>query len=307
MLALVNTPKNTTPVELREVAEPQPAAHEAIVEVRAFSVNRGELALLAMRPEGWRPGQDIAGIVVQQAADGSGPAVGTRVVGLAEQEGWAQRVAVPTNRLAVLPENISFSQAATLPMAGHAVLHALRFGDFLLGKRVLITGASGGAGRFAVQLATLAGAEVTGVVGSSERGVGLRELGASDVVTQIEQAKGPFDLILESVGGTSLTAAVGLAAPHGTIVIFGNSSGEETPISLYHFFGHEGVRLQTFFSYAPDTTVSISSDLAHLITLLAAGKLTAPIGLENSWRDLAPALVALRDRQVQGKAIFRVD
>jgi len=80
MLALVNTPSAATPVELREVAEPEPGPDEAIVEVRAFSLNRGELALLAGRAEGWRPGQDIAGVVVQAAADGGGPKKGTRVV-----------------------------------------------------------------------------------------------------------------------------------------------------------------------------------------------------------------------------------
>jgi NADPH:quinone reductase len=73
MLALVNTPSAPIPVELREVAEPVPMPDEAIVEVHAFSLNRGELALLAGRPEGWRPGQDIAGVVVQPATDGSGP------------------------------------------------------------------------------------------------------------------------------------------------------------------------------------------------------------------------------------------
>jgi NADPH:quinone reductase len=306
MLAIVNTPGNETPIELREVAEPQAADHEALVEVRAFSLNRGELALLAMRPEGWRPGQDIAGIVVKRAADGSGPDVGTRVVGLAEQGGWAQRVALATDRLAVLPEQVSFTQAAALPMAGHAALRILRFGDMLLGKRMLITGAAGGVGRFAVQLAARAGAEVTGVVGRSERAEGLRELGASEVITQIEQAQGLFDVILESVGGASLTRALQLVAPHGTIVVFGNSSGEETPFSLFHCFGHEGVRLQTFFSYHPGTTTTLSADLTTLVTLVEAGKLTAPIGLETSWLELSPALTALRDRQIQGKAVFQV-
>ena len=80
MLALVKTPSAPIPVELREVAEPEPAADEAIVEVHAFSVNRGEVALLANRPEGWQPGQDIAGIIIQAAADGSGPKEGTRVM-----------------------------------------------------------------------------------------------------------------------------------------------------------------------------------------------------------------------------------
>ena len=306
MLAFVNTPKNEAPIELREVAEPQATDYEAVVEVHAFSLNRGELALLAMRPEGWLPGQDIAGVVMRRAADGSGPDAGTRVVGLAEQGGWAQQVALPTDRLTILPEQVSFAQAAALPMAGHAALRTLRLGGELLGKRVLVTGAAGGVGRFAVQLAALAGAEVTGVVSSPKRAEGLRELGASEVITQMEQAHGLFDVILESVGGASLAAALSVVAPHGTIVAFGNSSGEDTPFNLYHLFGHEGMRLQTFFSYNPGTTVAISNDLNTLVTFVAAGKLAAPIGLETSWHELTPALTALQGRQVQGKAVFHV-
>src|SRR4249920_320553 len=111
MLALVNTPLASIPVEIRDVAEPEPAPDEALVEVHAFSLNRGELALLAGRPEGWRPGQDVAGVVVQAAADGSGPGKGTRVVALVDGAGWAQRVAAPTARMAVLSDNVSFASA----------------------------------------------------------------------------------------------------------------------------------------------------------------------------------------------------
>jgi hypothetical protein len=100
MLALVNTPGGNAPVDLREVAEPQPALNEALVEVRAFSLNRGELRLFQVRPEGWRPGQDISGVVLRQAADGSGPAAGARVVALTDNAGWAERAAVPTHRMA---------------------------------------------------------------------------------------------------------------------------------------------------------------------------------------------------------------
>src|SRR6266478_10139088 len=104
MLALVATHNPDAPVEIREVAEPSASPHEAIVEVHAFSLNRGELRLLSTRPEGWRPGQDIAGVVVRQAADGSGPPAGTRVVCLADWEGWAERAAVPSHRMAALPD-----------------------------------------------------------------------------------------------------------------------------------------------------------------------------------------------------------
>lgn len=306
MLAMVNTPSGQAPIALREVDEPHAAEREALVEVRAFSLNRGELALLAARPEGWRPGQDIAGIVVQRAADGSGPDVGTRVLGLAEQGGWAQRVTVATDHLAVLPDAISFAQAASVPMAGHTALRLLRLGGSLLGKRILVTGAAGGVGHFAVQLAALAGAEVTGVVGRPERAEGLRELGAHAVVTRIEQAIGPFEVILESVGGASLSAALQVVAPHGVVVVFGNSSGKDTPFSLFHLFGHEGVQLQTFFSYAPGTATTVSADLATLVSLMAVGKLQAPVGVEADWRELAPALGALHERQIQGKAVFLV-
>src|SRR5229473_8516781 len=115
MLAVFNTPKGTAPVEIREVPEPQPAPSEALVEVRAFSLNRGELRLFQMRPEGWRPGQDISGVVVQQAANGSGPSAGTRVVALSDNAGWAQRAAVPAHRMAELPDNVRFEDAAALP------------------------------------------------------------------------------------------------------------------------------------------------------------------------------------------------
>ncbi|HEX4206412.1 MAG TPA: hypothetical protein VHZ51_19875 [Ktedonobacteraceae bacterium] len=121
MLAPVNTPQGQAPAEIRDVAEPEAAPNEAIVEVKAFGLNRGELMLLATRPEGWQPGQDIAGIVVKAAADGSGPRVGARVVGLADQAWWLGPACRGPNhqaRLAPIPDNVSFTSAATLPVAG---------------------------------------------------------------------------------------------------------------------------------------------------------------------------------------------
>ena len=110
MLGLVNTPNGKAPVELRELPEPQPARNEALVAVRAFSLNRGELRSLVNNEEGWVPGQDVGGVVLQQAADGSGPAAGSRVVALMDEFGWAERAAVPSHRMAVLPDTVSFSR-----------------------------------------------------------------------------------------------------------------------------------------------------------------------------------------------------
>jgi NADPH2:quinone reductase len=277
------------------------------VEVHAFSLNRGELALLASRPEGWRPGQDIAGVVVQAAADGSGPKEGTRVVALVDGAGWAQRVAAPTARMAALPDNVTFASAATLPVAGLTALRLVRLGGSLLGRRALITGAAGGVGRFAVQLAALAGAEVTGVVGRPERAIGLAERGATAVVTHIQEAEGVFDLILESVGGSSLLGAISKVAPGGTIAVFGSTSREETRISFANFVGHAGARLLAFFIYESGTPASMGVDLATLVSLVASGKLTPEIGLEDGWRNLSRAATALRDRNVNGKAVLHID
>src|SRR5690242_942424 len=201
MLAVVNTPGGAAPAELREVAEPQPAANEAVVEVRAFSLNRGELRLFQMRPEGWRPGQDISGVVLQPAASGNGPGAGARVVALTDNAGWAARAAVPAHRMAVLPDNVGFEEAAALPVAGLTALRTLRHGVPLLGKRVLITGAAGGVGHLATQIAVRSGARVTAVVGSPERGRHVR--GAEEIVESVDKAHGLFALILEATGGAS--------------------------------------------------------------------------------------------------------
>jgi NADPH:quinone reductase-like Zn-dependent oxidoreductase len=306
MLALVNTQSAPIPVELNEVPEPVPESDEAIVEVHAFSLNRGELALLANRPDGWRPGQDVSGVIVQPAADGGGPEKGTRVVALVDGAGWSQRVAAPTARMAVLPDNVSFASAATLPVAGLTALRILRQGGSLLGQRVLIAGAAGGVGRFAVQLAALSGAEVTGVVSHPGRAVGLSELGATAVVTNMREAEGLFDLILESAGGSSLSGAISKVAPGGTIVVFGNSSREETSISFPNFAGHAGARLLAFFIYESGTPASMGADLAKLVSLVSSGKLKPAIGLEDSWLNVYKAATALRNRQVNGKAVFHI-
>ncbi len=308
MLALVATHQPDRPVEIREVPEPTAAPNEAIIQVHAFSLNRGELSLLANRPEGWRPGQDIAGVVLRPAADGSGPPAGTRVVGLVDQGGWSEQVAVPTTHLAALPDHVSFTTAATLPIAGLTALRTLRFGDFLLGKHVLITGAAGGVGRFAVELAADAGAEVTGVVANPERGQGLRELGAHRVAIGMEDLnEQQYDLVLESVGGRSLTMALQHLAPNGTIVVFGNSSQQPTAISFADFAGHANARIQSFFSYLSGPPESFGKDLAVLVSLVAAGKLHPQIGIEANWRDVEQAMEVLRERRVSGKAVFRVD
>jgi NADPH:quinone reductase-like Zn-dependent oxidoreductase len=307
MLGLVTTLNEKAPVELRELPEPQPQRNEALVAVHAFSLNRGELRSVRNNGEGWVPGQDVGGVVLKQAEDGSGPPAGARVVALTDEFAWAQRVAVPGHRMAVLPDNVSFAQAATLPVAGLTALRTLRHGAPLLGKRVLITGAAGGVGTIAVQLAARSGARVSAVVGRAERAVGMKEFGALEVIDDIAIAQGRFELILESAGGTSLAHAIKLVAAKGTVVVYGNSSGEPTTLSFADFRGAPNSRVQSFSYFYSEAEDRFAPDLALLVSLIADGSLKPQIGVERSWRDFAPVAEQLRDRRVAGKAVLLID
>jgi NADPH:quinone reductase-like Zn-dependent oxidoreductase len=306
MLAIVTTPGGPEPVAIREVAEPELRPNEALVAVHAFSLNRGELRLFQVRPEGWRPGQDIAGTVLRGAADGSGPPAGARVVALTDQAGWAEHAAVPSHRMAPLADNVSFPAAASLPVAGLTALRTLRHGAPLLGKRVLITGAAGGVGNLAVQLAARSGARVTAVVGNRQRGDVLDGLGAAEIVTAVENAQGRFGLILESAGGASLTAAIERIEARGTIVVYGNSSGEPTPLNFRDFADHQNARIQAFHYFTSEAEERFGPDLALLAGLIADGSLK-PRVVEHNWRDLSRIGPLLRDRQIPGKAVFHID
>jgi NADPH:quinone reductase-like Zn-dependent oxidoreductase len=304
MLALVTAPEGAGGLRLTEVAEPRPASNEALIAVHATSLNRGELRLLALRPNGWRPGQDVAGVVERAAADGSGPGVGARVAALADEAGWAERAAIPTDRMAVLPEGVDFGSAATLPVAGITALRTLRLGGDLAGQRILVTAGSGAVGRVQIQIARRQRGSVTAIA-SARHAAELRDLGAEQVVVSIEAAGGPFAVIVESVGGETLARAIERVAPGGTIVMFGSSSGELTSIGFRQFVpGHEGARLQTFAYYASGP--GIDADLASLLELLAAGRLEARVALTLPWRDVSQALDALGQRTISGKAVLTI-
>ncbi|MET0564971.1 MAG: zinc-binding dehydrogenase [Acidimicrobiia bacterium] len=304
--ALVNRGNGGMAVDLVDLPQPEPTRGEALVETRAVAVNRGELRLLRARPGGWHPGQDVAGVVVEQAADGSGPPVGTRVVAWPEQAGWAELVAVPTTHLAHLADHVTFPEAATLPIAGMTALRALRLGGHLVGKRVLVTGAAGGVGRFAVELAAGFGATVTGVAADEARAIGLEEIGAGRIAFGLDDVEGPFDLILDAAGGPSLEAAVRLIAPGGDIVVYGNSSDSPAQISFGDFRGHALARITAFFVYESGAPPTFGEDLQSLADMVSDGRLHPQIGLEVPWMEANAAFEALANRQVNGKAVLLV-
>jgi NADPH2:quinone reductase len=246
--AIVVDPEVPGRLAIKEVEAPQAGPSEALVQVEAISLNRGEVLGVMHFGAGWRPGWDLAGTVIKQAADGTGPKAGSRVVGSVDAGGaWAEQVAVPTNRLADIPASVTFAQAATLPTAGLTALRALEKGGLLLNKRVLITGSTGGVGLCAHQLARLSGAYVVGTARHARNEALVREAGADEMIVgdDLEPARayGPYHLILESLGGKTLASALSLLATGATCVTLGWSASSEVTIDVRDLIVTGGTRL----------------------------------------------------------------
>jgi NADPH:quinone reductase len=303
MRALVAAPSTDGLVELRDIPEPEPEDRQAVVEVHAVSLNRGECAALRTAEDGFRPGWDLAGVVVRAAADGTGPSEGTRVVGWANGGAWAECAAVRTAHLAALPDVVSFEVASTLPVAGLTAVAAIELGGPGRG-RVAITGANGGVGRFAIQVARDAGRHVTAIVTAPDRAEGLRELGADDIEVGLPAEGEPFELILESVGGSSLAAAFARVAEEGTVITFGNSSNERTEFDPRTFYRRGAPVMRALFVVWELLHERIGTrQLRSLVDLVARGALRADIDLVTSWEDAGPAIAALLERRIAGKAV----
>src|SRR5437762_1894435 len=237
MKAVVQDTYGTSEVlELRDVAKPEIGEREVLVQVRAAGVNPGDWAIMGGLPYIARPvyglrkpknrvrGTDVAGQVEAIGAAVTRFRPGDDVFGSSRQLGgaFAEYAAVPEDALAPKPTNLSFEQAAAVPVAGYVALQALRdHGQVIAGRRVLVNGASGGIGTFAVQIAKSLGAEVTGV--TSTRNVDLvRSLGADYVIDYTKEdftrTGHRYDFILDNVANHSLSDLRRALAPQGMLV-----------------------------------------------------------------------------------------
>jgi len=292
-------------LKLSAVAEPTPLPFEAVVRVAAISLNLGEVRRSKNNPDGWRPGWDFAGTVERAAQDGSGPSVGTRVVGMLGEGAWAEQVAAPTNNLAALPDGVSFERAATLPVAGLTALYALGKRGSLLGRRVLVTGASGGVGIFALQLARLAGARATALVHRPEKRAVVEPYSDDVFVGDPDSARdaGPYDLILESVGGAVFAGALQLLDEEGLLVTFGTSAERTSTIDVAGFYLRGGLSIFGFYLFHELKHQPAGKGLSRLAALLDAGKLDVHIDDVLPFEKIADAVERMWNRGVTGKIV----
>jgi NADPH2:quinone reductase len=211
------------------------------------------------------------------------------------------------SNLAEIPDKVSLEDAATLPVAALTARAALAKGAPKRGRQILVTGASGGVGTFALQLARLEGAVTTAAIRSPDQEALVRELGADHVAVGEAlfgaAAFGPFDLILESVGGETLGAALSLLRPDGVCVLFGASSGSQTTFDAARFrvggTSLYGLVMQYEFQREPP-----SVGLAELLSLLDCGALNAVIERRAPLAEIGQVASDLMARRFVGKAVL---
>lgn len=295
-------------LSLTEVEEPRPSEGQLLVRVQATSMNRGEILRARAAGRGFRAGWDFAG-VVERSARGA-PDVGATVAGYLHAGAWAERIAVSPELVAPVPENVNVEVAACLPVAGLTALGAVDAGGGLLGRRVLVTGASGGVGSFAVNLASIAGADVTAVVrrGADECKRLFRTephiLSIANGLPGAEQC-GPYDLIVETLGGSALGDALMMLTPSGKCVTLGVTDTPRTTFDAEHFFMTGNATLQGYVLFR-DRSSTPRERLRRLLRLVARGDLPVPIGLVDRWENAESIADRLIARSVVGKTVLTV-
>ena len=306
MRALVADPAASPALSLADVPEPTAGPGELLVEMEGASVNRGEIRTAAKQPPGTIIGWDVAGTV---AALGEGVTtfdVGERVVALSPNGGsFAERVVVPADWTAPLPSACDFVTAATLPVAGVTAAGILRLGRTHAGDRVLVTGAAGGVGQVAVQLALQTRATVTGQAGSEERAAAVRDTGAEALVHPGDGSPvdGEFDVVLDGIGGPMLGPLLDATTPGGRVVVYGNSADAPSTLRVDAFYP-KGITIYGFRVFTSVPPTQAVKDMATLADQAATGTLSVKVQATAPLAGALPLIADLYNRRVTGKVVI---
>jgi NADPH:quinone reductase-like Zn-dependent oxidoreductase len=309
-------------LELQEIPKPAPAEDQVLIRVHAASVNpydwhflRGtprfiRLLIGMRRPKFPRLGADVAEVIEAVGAKVAQFKVGDAVFGTAKGS-FAEYVCAATSQLAVKPQQVSFEQAARLPIAGITALQGVRDkGKVQTGQTVLINGAAGGVGTLAVQIAKSLGARVTGVC--STRNVELvRSIGADDVIdyTREDFARSAkhYDLLFDLVGNRSLADYLRAVEPRGTYISCGGGGPDRSTMDLVAGLLQNAVRSRFVGQKMPGLLANINrEDLAILADLVQSGTVMPVVDRTYSLREVAQAVRHVESGHVRGKVVIAV-
>ena len=307
-------------LELREIDQPEAGDDEVLVRVRAASVNPADWYAMTGSPYVARPqmglrtpktrlGIDFAGVVEAVGGKVTRLRPGDEAFG-AGTGSLAEYVAVPEDALVLKPANVSFEQAASVGVAGLTALQGLRDkGRIQPGQQVLINGASGGVGTFAVQLAKAFGAEVTGVC--STRNVDMaHSLGADQVVDYTREdftrTDRRYDLLLDVAGSRSWSACRRILTPQGTLVLVGAPKGNRLLGPLGHILQVRLASLRASQKMTFFVSKASTQDLMALRELLEAGTVTPVVERTYALTEAADAFRYLGEGHAQGKLVVTI-
>ncbi|WP_341231734.1 NAD(P)-dependent alcohol dehydrogenase [Nocardioides salarius] len=307
----------TETLQLTEIEAPTPGPDEVLVRVRAAGVDRGTWHLMAGQPYAVRlafglrrpkfpvVGRDLAGVVDRVGADVTSFAIGDEVIGTANGS-YADFAVVPVSRLARKPASLSFEEAATLPVSGATALQAVRQAGVEAGDRVLVIGASGGVGSYAVQVAAARGAEVTGVASGAKADL-VRSLGATDVIDhtreEIDASGRRWDVIIDLAGLRRLSLLRRCLTPQGTLVIAGGEGGDRWLGGTHRQLG--AMALSPFVRQRLTSLLSkeTAADFATLADMADRGELRPVLERTYALEEAAKAIDHLVDGHVRGKIV----
>lgn len=309
-------------LELQEVPKPTPAEGQVLIRVHAASVNpydwhflRGSPSFIRLfigmrRPKFPRLGTDVAGIVEAVGSKVTPFKPGDAVFGTAKGS-FAEYACATASQLAVKPQEISFEQAACLPIAGITALQGLRDkGKAQTGQTVLVNGAAGGVGTFAVQIAKSLGTRVTGVC--STRNVEmLRSIGTDEVIdyTREDFARSThrYDLLFDLVGNRSLADCLSVVQPRGTYIFCGGGGPDRSTMDLLGGMLQNAVRSRFVSQKMPGLLAKINhEDLVILADLVQRGTMIPDVDRTYSLRETAEAVRYVESGHVRGKVVITV-
>ncbi|CAL9324035.1 zinc-binding dehydrogenase [Streptomyces sp. SudanB66_2053] len=308
MRALIIDHAIDTGLRVSEVERPRPAPSQALVKVQAFSLNYGDVVTARELPDGAIPGWEAAGHIVESARDGSGPPVGTPVVTLDEANGWAEYRAVDTNMIGVVPQQADLGGMSTVPVAANSALRALRRLGPILGRTVMVTGATGGVGRYAVQLARMGGATVVAVTSSPRQfAQELRSLGATEVISRPIEYDGPVHGVVECVGGALLVESFDLLQRDGVLVALGHMAPEPESFPPGALMASPARHNRSIVTFHQLDGSAVPPDLSWLSEQVTQGALSASVAWRGSWDCIDEAIDRLLTRTLHGKAVVEIN